>query len=376
MTQTDSTTWPYSPHTEAKHYILKYYLGAWFPILATTQQRLIYVDGFAGPGEYEGGEDGSPIIALKVAKDHVLKDKLQRGGMQLVFFFIEKDEERFQNLQRRLSELELPDNFSIVTKCDSFEAAFGNVLTEIEQQSKQLAPSFVFIDPFGSTGFPMTLIQKLATQLRTEVLINFSYQSLNRWSLQDPTKHPRLDELFGDGRWRPALTMGDSKKKEDFLVQEYCKALQERDWRGTHFRMVNKYNQTQYYLIFGTQYYLGMLVMKRAMWSADPEGTFAFSDMSNPNQPKLFLATLDEEYSKELAEIIFANRRGTAVPKETILQNEVAWHPTAIDKHLTHALRIMEYETTPPKIVNVQKIDGSRRRAKTYPANCRIQFAG
>jgi hypothetical protein len=32
--------------------------------------ELLYVDGFAGPGEYSDGEDGSPIIALKAALGH------------------------------------------------------------------------------------------------------------------------------------------------------------------------------------------------------------------------------------------------------------------------------------------------------------------
>ena len=114
MSDNINVTWQIEPHTEAKHDILRYYLGAWFPILATTQRRLIYVDGFAGPGEYQGGEDGSPIIALKVASDHVLKDKIQRAGRQLVFFFIEKDEARFQNLQWRLAGLQLPNNFKII----------------------------------------------------------------------------------------------------------------------------------------------------------------------------------------------------------------------------------------------------------------------
>lgn len=78
------TTWDIEPHTEAKHEILRYYLGAWFPILGRRQHRLLYVDGFAGPGEYKGGKDGSPIIALKVVQDHLLKAKLVRPGMELV----------------------------------------------------------------------------------------------------------------------------------------------------------------------------------------------------------------------------------------------------------------------------------------------------
>lgn len=146
-------------------------------------RRLLYIDGFAGPGEYEGGEDGSPIIALKVALYHTLKGKLHRPGVELVFFFIEKDKARCENLEEKMNELQLPANFKVGVECDTFEHAFGSKLAEIEEQSKQLAPSFVFIDPFGPTGFPMALIRRLAQQRRSEVLITFNYQPLNQWFL-------------------------------------------------------------------------------------------------------------------------------------------------------------------------------------------------
>lgn len=86
------TTWGIEPITEAKHEILRYYLGAWFPILASVHRRLLYVDGFPGPGEHSKGEDGSPIFALKVARDHVLGKKLQRPGMELVSWQGSSDE--------------------------------------------------------------------------------------------------------------------------------------------------------------------------------------------------------------------------------------------------------------------------------------------
>ena len=61
------TIWPIEPHTAAKHQILRKYLDAWLPILGTYNNRMLYIDGFAGPGEYTGGEPGSPIIALEAA---------------------------------------------------------------------------------------------------------------------------------------------------------------------------------------------------------------------------------------------------------------------------------------------------------------------
>ena len=63
---------------------LKNYLGAWFPILGSKIPRIVYIDGFCGPGRYTGGEDGSPIIALKEAiKQPVL------ASSEVTFLFID-----------------------------------------------------------------------------------------------------------------------------------------------------------------------------------------------------------------------------------------------------------------------------------------------
>src|SRR5437868_3544213 len=61
----DETLWPLEPHTLGKHLVLRAYLDAWLPIMARWNGRILFIDGFAGPGEYSTGEDGSPIIALK-----------------------------------------------------------------------------------------------------------------------------------------------------------------------------------------------------------------------------------------------------------------------------------------------------------------------
>ena len=44
MAKPDETIWEIEPHTLAKHEILRRYLGAWFPILATQNSKLIYFD--------------------------------------------------------------------------------------------------------------------------------------------------------------------------------------------------------------------------------------------------------------------------------------------------------------------------------------------
>jgi len=70
MSKTTDTIWPREPHTEAKHAILRKYLDAWLPIITRWNGRVVYIDGFAGPGEYIGGDNGSPIIAIKAVLEH------------------------------------------------------------------------------------------------------------------------------------------------------------------------------------------------------------------------------------------------------------------------------------------------------------------
>ena len=369
------TIWPIKPHTQAKHEILRYYLGAWFPILATAHRRLLYIDGFAGLGEYKDGEDGSPIIALKVARDHVLKSKLQRPGMELVFFFIELDEARFQNLERKLAELQLPSNFRVEKECDSFEHAFSSTLCEIEEQNKRLAPSFVFIDPFGPTGFPISLIRRLAQQRRSEVLITFNYLDLNRWFISDPNKHQHVNNLYGSNIWRKCLDIPIVSQREECLRRTYHNVLQDLGWKVRPFRMINKHNLTQYYLFFATSNWRGMLVMKQAMWRAAPTGDFQYSDLTNPQQARLFEKLYDGEYAQDLADQLYQNRKGQIISKPAVVSNDLAWHPICIERHLTKALKILEYDTTPPRVISVELPDGRTRRKGKYPDECTITFA-
>ena len=58
-----STLWALENHTRGKHLVLKNYLDAWLPIMRKHNGRVLFIDAFAGPGEYAEGEPGSPVIA-------------------------------------------------------------------------------------------------------------------------------------------------------------------------------------------------------------------------------------------------------------------------------------------------------------------------
>ena len=94
MAVPNDTLWSLEPHTLGKHLVLRAYLNAWLPILGRWKKRIVIIDGFAGPGEYKGGEEGSPQIAIRALVDHSA-----RVDAEVVFFFIEKDK-KGRNISR------------------------------------------------------------------------------------------------------------------------------------------------------------------------------------------------------------------------------------------------------------------------------------
>ena len=157
------TIWPLKPHTRGKHEVLKQYLSAWFPILGSFARRIAFIDGFAGPGQYSGGEYGSPIIALDVFRQHAARVK-----GEAVFLFIEADPERARHLRQLIkSQPPLPTNCKYEVAPSDFEKRMTAVLDGLASGSG-LAPAFMMLDPFGVSGMPMSLIGRLLQSGKTE----------------------------------------------------------------------------------------------------------------------------------------------------------------------------------------------------------------
>jgi three-Cys-motif partner protein len=181
---TDDPIWPLEAHTRAKHELLRRYLAAWFPILTSRgfTRRVLFLDGFAGPGIYAHGEPGSPIIALDTLVNHRHFSKL--GHSEFVFLFVEPDRARFESLEEQVRLFwqmhpgGQPPNVKVRCDNDNFETMASGLVATIKEQRKQLAPTFAFIDPFGWSGAPLTLIRDLLSFDRCEVLFNFMFDSV------------------------------------------------------------------------------------------------------------------------------------------------------------------------------------------------------
>ena len=368
----NSTLPPIQPHTTAKHHILEYHLKEWFPILGSANRSLRYIDGFAGPGEYQGGEPGSPIISLQTLKGHRIFERFSQEGKTIEFLFVEKNPEFYRHLKRKIEENLWPNNFKVEVRHAEFNNTLTHLLDEATSNDQHMPPTLLFVDPFGPAGFPMKLLERLASFDRVDVLINLNHLEFVQWILPDQSKHVTADRLYGGKRWKSALKL-EGRRRAKFLVDEYEKALREIGWRGTSFEMVNTQNQTAYHLVFGTGSHKGMEAIKRAMRFASQTGEFRYTDRIDSAQPVLSGLDKANQYPTEIGEYIFQKYQGQEVVFDRLIEDEINWHRWWLPSDLRKGLKYLEHGDN-PRIANVRNHDGKTRRRNSYPDGSFITF--
>jgi three-Cys-motif partner protein len=362
MTPPKNTRWKLDPHTKAKHEILHRYLSKWYPILGKFNDRIIYIDGFCGPGKYIGDNDGSPIIALKLAMVYFKKTITKN----ISFLFIDEDKDRLESLKNEISLLNPPQNFSITTILNSFENVMRDIFINLEKKNQHFAPTFAFIDPFGFKGIPFTLIEKILSNKKTEVLINFNQNSINRFIECNNAKTEQyIIELLGSKiACREIL---NSPNRKETLKEIYLAKLKTCAKFVRYFEMKNKQNHTIYFLFFATNNPVGHVKMKEAFWEVDPEYGFYFSDITNSQQLVLFKNDPTSEVKKIILET-FSGKTVLASQIRCFIEDSTDYLST----HMKKALIGLENE----KRINVLDIksDGSKRIAGKFSDPTFVKF--
>lgn len=269
-----SVLWKLEDHSLGKHIVLQNYLHAWLPILGTTNQKLLIIDGFSGPGEYANEKKGSPQIMLNSHLEHFYSDKI---NSQATYYFLEKDPARHKHLQNLITEKfpTLPSNVSVQVHNDTFDEHITQLLDDIDQQNKNLAPCFAMIDPFGVSDTPMSLIQRLLSNPKSEIYISLMYEHINRFKKQ-PEFKPHLTNLFGTDKWINGVTIECKNKRRAFFNDLYKAQLKKAGaTQVVHFELYNG-NRHVYTIFFATKHWKGADKMKAAIWRVIPDGSFRF----------------------------------------------------------------------------------------------------
>ena len=286
------------------------------------------------------------------------------------FIFVEKDQKRAQTLRDVLNDHfpQIPEKMHYEVLDAEFAPTLESILDKLEKDGVNLAPTFAFLDHFGFSGLPMRLIGRMMNYNKCEVLITFMSGFVKRFT--DTLHESSLDELFATDNWRKIRDMKDPKdKKEEFLLDIYVQQLKNVGNAKyiLSFEMINRRNQTIYYLIYGTKHLKGLEVMKKAMWKVDRRGTYQFSDLLGAEQ-KFILDYSEESYWMPIAaDRIFSKFKGQTVKIDEIYQFVIAETPYIFRKGILKCLE----EMTPSKILNVS----GRKKKFTYPDQCSIEFS-
>jgi three-Cys-motif partner protein len=358
------TVWKLTPHTAKKHEILRRYFQAWLPILATTQRRLLYIDGFAGPGEYQGGAPGSPLVILNAARDHRFK-----FTSELVCVFIESRKDRYDHLLGLLDKTNstLPRNIKFQAIHGTFNEQLTQIFANVDEQKRRLAPTLAFLDPFGFSQTPFGTIVKLMKNPMCEVFVNVMYEEINRFlSIPDQARH--FDSLFDRPEWRQVIEHSDPVERFRGLHDLYLKQLRTVAKYARSFLMVNMSNMPDYLLFFATNNLMGLKKMKEAMWKVDPTGEFQFSDYTDADtQLQLFGAKPDFELLRRAIARKFSRTEIAIEVVEEWVLSETPYLDTHIRKH---ALTPMERDDEKVSVVNPKP----GRRRFTYPDGTILRF--
>lgn len=362
---TDFVLWPLDPHTGAKHAILKLYLDRWFPILGKYHPRINYIDGFAGPGQYQGGEKGSPVLAIESALEHVARGTLG-SSVAINFIFVESDKDHAAHLRRVIGGISTPPQFKISIIEGEFRDRLASILDRLEADKKSLAPTFAFVDPFGFSGIPMSLMARILKFQRCEVFVNIMVDFINRF-LEHPndavTAH--FPETFGTSTVLD-IPKGSGNRLDQILNLYRAQLNQHGDFVG-RFDMHGRKDRKAYSLFFATNASKGFEKMKEAMWAVDKYTGSKFSD-ADPNPVCLFESWGYEPLWDELR----VQYTGKTVPMSDLEKFVIE----KTDFLPTHARKILaQYEELGQ--ITVEALPNCKRRGKTFPSDkVQIVFAG
>ena len=279
------TLWEAAPHKRAKLDIVSGYLYPWFEIFGRTEgiTRVVYIDGFAGPGEYTNIPNGSPVAALNEAKRVLSNPASTLRNKELRFYFIEKEKWAVGHLRKKLNSLKFPPQIRWEIHHGRFEAEIGGILAHIRQGHQGPVPVFCFIDPFGATGLPFPSVREILASDRCEVLINLDSDGIGRLMEADKIQKniDHLNRIFGDTNWRSEIGQG-------LAMQQLCAAVltaYKRRLRALAnvryvfaFAMNDRPGSLNYHLVFAGQHPKGLEKMKEAMMRIDQTGTYSFAD--------------------------------------------------------------------------------------------------
>lgn len=287
--------------SKTKDQLLGYYLRPYTAKIFYTRKPTCYVDCFAGQGTFEDGNPGSPIIAMDIINENLMKSKNINAKVEMYFIELNYADILEKNLTSHSSR---EVNYKVIN--GKFEENIEKVLSE-----KKRYNIFLYIDPYGIKAIEPDLFKKFATSDEfnsCEILINmntfgflregcrimqaqFEYDyELEKYIVEyEPSNLKSVEEMnkIAGGEYWQDIIMEYKNHKIDIyeaekrFSKEFCDTLMDNGFNYVlnmpiYSSITNR--NPKYRLIFGTNHNEGCILMADNMLKQSNEQRINNSD--------------------------------------------------------------------------------------------------
>lgn len=347
--------------------IVSKYFWSWAKVIMPqarkgSQQKIAYLDLFAGPGRYKDGTQSTPLLILEKA----IQDP--QMSQMLVTIFNDKDDNNAQDLQNAI------DHLPCVNKLKHKPIVWNNeVGSEMVKlfSSIHLVPTLFFVDPWGYKGLSLQLVNSVLKDWGCDCIFFFNYNRINM-GLSNPMVQEHMAALFGENRVQSLsekLAGLSPDDRENCVVEELCGALGAKQGRYVlPFSFKNDAGtRTSHHLIFVSKHPLGYSIMKEIMAaesSLHEQGVPSFQySPADKRFPLLFELNRPLDDLEEMLLSAFAGR--TAAMKDIYERHHIGRR--FIKKNYKDVLKQMEAK-------GLIQCEPAKRPKDTFGDNVKVTF--
>ncbi len=352
--------------------IVSKYFWSWAKVIMPqaqrgSQQKIAYLDLFAGPGRFKDGTKSTPLLILEKA----IKDATM--SQMLVTIFNDRDDNNAQDLQSAIDQL--PGVNGLKHKPIVWNNEVGSEMVKLFS-SISLVPTLFFVDPWGYKGLSLQLVNAVLKDWGCDCIFFFNYNRINM-GLTNPMVQEHMVALFGEDRaqlLREKLAGLSPEDRESCIVEELCAALGAKPVGAKQERYVLPFSfkndagtRTSHHLFFVSKHPLGYSIMKEIMAaesSLHEQGVPSFHySPADIRFPLLFELNRPLDELEEMLLAGFAGR--TAAMKDIYEQHHIGRR--FIKKNYKEVLIQME-------IKGLIQCEPAKRRKNTCGDDVRVTF--
>lgn len=258
-------------HSEVKVRVLKNYMAAYLNILANSRHiKDIHVyDLFCGPGVYDNGGFGSPMILLNEIREAYQNTVLTRqSNTKFHCTFNDLDSAKVEELKGHVARHNLASDVfgKVKYDCRDYEDWIPELVARFNALGNDRG--FAFIDPYGYKEIKLDDIRRLLSSGKSEVLLFLPTNFMFRFHENGTPESLRLflDEVL-EGMDLPSD--GNSIDFIETITEGFRRKLGQAHFVDT---FIIERDKNQFFcLFFFTSHILGYEKMLEAKWKVDQE---------------------------------------------------------------------------------------------------------